>query len=73
MSLLPGSGISRLRLLASAFVKTSARQIGASKRTENRRPKKIGAWGMETKLWISECETGNLPEVWESEGQFCEF
>ena len=35
-----GAGISRLCLLASAFVKTSARQIGASRRTENRRPKK---------------------------------
>ena len=37
-----GAGISRLCLLASAFVKTSARQIGAPRRTENRRPRAEG-------------------------------
>ena len=50
MSLWPGSGISRLRLLASAFVKTSARQIGSSKRTENRRPKKNRSMGHADKI-----------------------
>ncbi len=28
-----------------------------------------GAWSMEQKA-ISDCETGNPPEGWESEGQF---
>ena len=64
---------SRLRLMASAFVNTSARKVGAPSRAWSMGLEVGGALRLrleaEGRLRISDCETGNPPEGWKSEGQ----